>query len=223
MAGFHFNFTLAITFRAARCASRKLKAKLMLKLNLGCGLRRLEGYVNVDQAARSAADLLFDLETFPWPWGDASVGEIKLTHSLEHMGARGDVFFGIVKELYRVLAPEGRVEIAVPHPFCSAFVNDPTHVRAITPEILSLFSKKNCARFAEQNWPNTPLALYLDVDFDLLRVENKLTPYWAERYRSGALTQADLDFACATYLNVVEEVTMLMVKVPAGRSPACVI
>ena len=53
-----------------------------LRLNLGCGFKQLEGYVNVDRFGNP--DLKFDLETFPWPWLDNSVIEIKLIHILEH-------------------------------------------------------------------------------------------------------------------------------------------
>ena len=50
-----------------------------LKLNLGCGAKRLKGYVNVDKFGDP--DLRLDLETFPYPWNDNSVAEIELAQS----------------------------------------------------------------------------------------------------------------------------------------------
>lgn len=42
-----------------------------LRLNLGCGAKRLEGYINVDKFGDP--DFRFDLETFPYPWQDNSM------------------------------------------------------------------------------------------------------------------------------------------------------
>ncbi len=49
-----------------------------LRLNLGCGAKHLDGYINVDKYGDP--DLRFDLETFPYPWDDNSVATIELHH-----------------------------------------------------------------------------------------------------------------------------------------------
>src|SRR6185312_513515 len=87
-----------------------------MKLNLGCGQNKVEGYLNVDKYAACAPDRVVDLEAFPWPFPDASVDEILLTHVLEHLGRETETFFGIMRELHRVLKPGGKVQIRVPHP-----------------------------------------------------------------------------------------------------------
>jgi hypothetical protein len=46
-----------------------------LRLNLGCGMNRLDGYVNVDR--QGEPDLRHDLDVIPWPWPDDSVSEIR--------------------------------------------------------------------------------------------------------------------------------------------------
>ena len=56
-----------------------------LRLNLGCGAKHLEGYINVDKFGNP--DVRLDLETFPWPWEDNSAIAIELRHVLEHLGA----------------------------------------------------------------------------------------------------------------------------------------
>ena len=40
----------------------------MIRLNLGCGQNKLDGYVNVDKYPTFSPDVLWDLETFPWPF-----------------------------------------------------------------------------------------------------------------------------------------------------------
>ena len=63
-----------------------------LRLNLGCGARRIDGYINVDKFGDP--DLRFDLETFPYPWQDNSVIEIEMHHVLEHLGQQTETYSG---------------------------------------------------------------------------------------------------------------------------------
>ncbi len=64
-----------------------------LRLNLGCGAKHLEGYVNVDKFGNP--DLLFDLETFPYPWSNNSVTEIEMHHVLEHLGQQTEIYLRV--------------------------------------------------------------------------------------------------------------------------------
>jgi hypothetical protein len=152
-----------------------------MKLNLGCGLNHLQGYVNVDCHPAAKPDVLHDLERFPWPFDAESVDEVVLNHVLEHLGADPAVFVGIFQELYRVCRGGALVKIAVPHPRHDNFIGDPTHVRAVTPQVLSLFSRKLCAMWAKEGAANTPLALYAGVDFEMRDLRVIVDPAYAKR------------------------------------------
>jgi hypothetical protein len=182
-----------------------------MKLNLGCGQNKLDGHVNVDKYGSFAPDVMWDLESFPWPFDDNSADEIVMRHSLEHMGASADVFFSIMKELYRISAPGAKILIAVPHPRSDGFAGDPTHVRPINPAILSLFSKKNNREWKELGWPNTPLGIYLNVDFDVVEANFALTPHWAKKMQNNEISREDVEFALNSYFNVVDEITVTLV------------
>ena len=73
-----------------------------MRLNLGCGQDKRDGWTNVDKMAAAEPDQVVDLEELPWPWPDSSVEEVAMKHVLEHLGAETDVYLGIIKELYRV-------------------------------------------------------------------------------------------------------------------------
>jgi hypothetical protein len=126
------------------------------KLNLGCGARKIEGFIGVDKYG--TPDVRHDLEQFPWPWADSTVAAVKLIHVLEHLGRDPDVFIGIMKELYRVCAPGAKVEIVVPHPRHDNFIGDPTHVRPVTLGMMTLFDRTACEEWQRGGFANTPLA-----------------------------------------------------------------
>lgn len=184
-----------------------------MKLNLGCGQNKLPGYLNVDKYSACGPDRVVDLEALPWPFESNSAEEVVMRHVLEHLGRETDIFLGIMQELHRVLAPGGRLDIRVPHPRSDGFLGDPTHVRPINQAILSLFSRKNNIEWKKKGWPNTPLALYLDMDLEIVEVNMSLMPYWFHQYQSGSLPQQQLLQAIETHNNVVDELHFVLRKV----------
>lgn len=173
-----------------------------MKLNLGCGQNRMEGYVNTDKEPLVEPDVVMDLEDFPWPFDDDSVDEVVANHVLEHVGADPQVFLGVMQELYRVCRPGALLRIAVPHPRHDNFLSDPTHVRAITPMTMQLFSKANCLEWKRLGGANTPLALYADVDFELREVTTTVE----DKY----LHEPDLAGLIERSNNVASEYRMLL-------------
>jgi hypothetical protein len=184
-----------------------------MKLNLGCGQNKRAGYVNIDKYSTFTPDLVWDLERTPYPFEANSVTEIAAIHVLEHLGQSTDVFLAIIKELHRILARGGIIEIKVPHHRSDGYWGDPTHVRPINPAIMNLFSKRNCRMFAERGWPNTPLADYLDVDLETQSVTMAAMPPWSDKFQSGEMSQAEITHAINTYSNVIDEITMMVRKV----------
>lgn len=176
-----------------------------MKLNLGSGMNKMLGWHNVDNAASSNPDTMWDLEKTPWPWPESSVDEMLFNHSLEHMGQDSKVFLAIIQEVYRVAKPNAAIHINVPHPRHDNFINDPTHVRAVTPEMLTIFDKARNEELARQGASNTPLALYLGVDFEILDVHAVLDEPYASQVKAGTLQPAAIAALVRERNNVVSE------------------
>jgi hypothetical protein len=174
-----------------------------VKLNLGSGQNHVDNFVNVDKYG--TPDVLCDLEVFPWPWEENSVDEVLMYHSLEHMGQKTETFIGIMKELYRVCSNGTIIHIAVPHPRHDSFIDDATHVRIITPELLGCFSKRINLLAQKDGSPNSPLALYHNVDFDIAGVAYALEEPYDSEYRAGKLDNAGVMVLMKKYNNVARE------------------
>ena len=96
----------------------------MRKLNFGCGMKILPGFVNADIQKGDHVDLSFDFLTFPYPIDSNSFDYILIDNVLEHLPNPTNV----LRELHRILADGGRVEIIVPYYNSYWAYSDPTHV-----------------------------------------------------------------------------------------------
>ena len=188
-----------------------------VKLNLGCGAKRAEGWVNVDKYPALAPDMVHDLEALPWPWADNSVSEVLMAHVLEHLGQSTEVFLGIMAELYRICRPGAVIHVVVPHPRHDDFINDPTHVRPITPEVMSLFDRQVNLEWQRTGAANSQLALALGVDFVILHVELVPTKDWLARVQRGEVDQAELAQAMSSQNNVIREIG---IRLTVRKDPA---
>jgi hypothetical protein len=129
---------------------------------------------------------------------------------LEHMGADSRVFLAIMKELYRVCANWATIAINVPHPRHDNFIGDPTHVRVISPQVLSLFNKELNDEWQKMGAPNTPLAHYLGVDFVMTKYTTVLDEPYASQHKSGAMSEESINIALREKNNVASEFRIIM-------------
>src|SRR5271156_6272741 len=174
-----------------------------MRLNLGCGNRKISGWVNVDKVAACSPDQVVDLEKFPWPWPDNSVEEVSLSHVLEHLGGVTEIYLGIIKELYRVCLDGAKISIVVPHPRHDHFLTDPTHVRVITPDGLRMFSQTANRQWIAAGAANTPLGLYIGVDFAIDSINAIPDEPWKGRFKRKEISLTDLQDAARKYNNVI--------------------
>ena len=84
--------------------------KVTIKLNLGCGLDRKEGYKGVDIRPLPTVDFVADVRALPFD--DASVEEIFSQDIIEHLPSKD--IEPTLREWQRVLIPGGILEMRTP-------------------------------------------------------------------------------------------------------------
>lgn len=136
-----------------------------MKIIIGAGDQRLDGFISCDYDPLTMPDCVFDLEKDRFPFEDNTVDVVVAHHILEHLG---DGYFHCLKELYRVCQNGALIHIEVPYFRHSNFFDDPTHKRPITLNGLRMFSKKHNQMAREQRAHATRLAEYYNVDFEIL-------------------------------------------------------
>jgi len=96
-----------------------------VKLNLGCGFRKQDGYINIDIDPRFDPDLVLDI-TSGLPYKDDSVDEVRAVDFLEHIPI-GRVI-PVIEDIYRVLENNGVLYSLTPSTDGRGAFQDPTHV-----------------------------------------------------------------------------------------------
>jgi SAM-dependent methyltransferase len=94
----------------------KVKARLPrrvepVRVDLGCGGAKRDGYIGLDQAASPGVDHILDLTADTYPFADASVDAVYSSHFLEHIPEPNHVF----QEIGRICKENARIEFWTPY------------------------------------------------------------------------------------------------------------
>jgi SAM-dependent methyltransferase len=92
-------------------------------LDVGCGINKLPGSIGIDRNARTCADVLCDLDRFPYPFRDKSFDRLQAVHVIEHVS---DVV-RTMEEFHRLVRPGGTIFLVTPHYTDFSSFCDPTH------------------------------------------------------------------------------------------------
>jgi hypothetical protein len=185
-----------------------------LKLHLGSGYKRFDGYLNVDYDPLTKPDYSFDLEEGNWPFASNSVSDVIAHHVFEHLGDPG--FFVVLKELYRVCESGCIIEVVVPHHRHDCFLNDPTHRRPITVEGMRLFSKAHNNYCIETGDGSSRLAHQFGVDFEVMEFKLNIDPFYHEqlsKIKPGSIEEKIFQKDLREKNNMIVDVLMKLVVI----------
>jgi ubiquinone/menaquinone biosynthesis C-methylase UbiE len=96
-----------------------------INIELGCGTTKQEGKVGIDRLPLKGVDIVHDVENGLGFLPDNSVDEISSSHFLEHINN----FEELMREIHRVLKPNGLHIAIVPHFSNPYYYSDYTHKR----------------------------------------------------------------------------------------------
>ena len=95
-------------------------------IDLGCGPNKKgDSFIGVDKVQLPGVDVVHDLLVIPYPFDDHFANKVILSHVLEHFTVEDQNL--ILTEVYRILKPDGIVEIGVPHAWTSWGIGDRSH------------------------------------------------------------------------------------------------
>jgi len=94
-------------------------------INIGCGRRRMAGAIGIDHVALPTVDIVADIEHGLPFLADASVDIVIADSILEHV----ENFAELMREIHRVLKPDGELRVKVPHFSNPHYYSDYTHRR----------------------------------------------------------------------------------------------
>lgn len=172
-----------------------------MKINIGAGDVKLNGYITCDYDKSTNPDYSFDLEKDQFPFENNSIETVVAHHILEHLG---EGYFHCLKELYRVCKHGAIVDVRVPHPRHESFLADPTHRRPITVMGLRLFSKKFNQYCRDKSFVSSRLGDYYNVDFEIL--DYKYIPDEKFQQKLQSLTPEQIEEYANEHNNIIKEI-----------------
>ncbi len=97
-------------------------------LDVGSGFRKLPGAVGIDANSKTNAEIIHNLESFPWPVRDSAYDLILLSHVLEHLTDTERT----LREIVRIGKRGAHIVIQIPYFRSPDAYADPTHKHFFT-------------------------------------------------------------------------------------------
>jgi SAM-dependent methyltransferase len=149
-------------------------------LDIGCGSAKTPGAVGLDISADTDADIVHDLDVFPYPIEDGSFDQILLQDVIEHVREPIHVF----EELHRIARPGARIQLRTPHFSSVLAYGDPTHRHYFSTLAIESLAEPRFAHYTDVRFRVIHISLDLWLPFRLIglqRLANRI-PSLYEKY-----------------------------------------
>ena len=174
------------------------------KLNLCCGFDYKQGWINADhKLAINKKDVEVDLENLPLPFEDNTFDYIYSSHTLEHINRE---IMGVFFELWRILKPNGILEIRVPHFSHTSALASPGHKKVFSIRSFFWIFEKEPFYFPSGS-PLLKKPLFKKVEAELLyRRKNNLTNNMHTNNKPYIFVSNIIDYFANLNINFCERV-----------------
>jgi len=135
-------------------------------LDVGCGSKKHPGAIGLDISADTDADIVHDLDVFPYPLEDGSFDVILMQDVLEHVAEP----MRLADELHRILRPGGRLLLRTPHFSSSLAYGDPTHRHYYSTKAISYLAEPAFAHYSASRFSIVHITLDLWLPYRLLGI-----------------------------------------------------
>jgi len=152
---------------------------VILKLDIGCGNSKREGFVGLDVLKLPGVDIVHDLNVFPYPVASGTIEEVWMDQVLEHLAEP----LKAMEEIHRICRPAAKVTVGVPYFRSRYAVIDPTHRNFFGVDWFAYFDPNHpfCKRYAYTSARFSVNRLIFDREFVRRRWWRQLLINFAER------------------------------------------
>lgn len=136
-------------------------------LDVGCGSAKIPGAVGLDISANTEADIVHDLDDFPYPLGDDSFDEIIAQDVIEHVREPIRVF----EEFHRIAKCGANVQLRTPHFSSVLAYGDPTHRHYFSTIAIRSLAEPRFAHYTAVRFRVVSIKLDLWLPYRLVGIE----------------------------------------------------
>jgi SAM-dependent methyltransferase len=171
-----------------------------LRIDIGCGGAKREGFIGVDSISGPAVDYVLDVTKARLPFDDATVDHVFSSHFLEHI----KIHFHVFQEIGRVAKEGAKIEFWTPYAFSNeAFLYG--HEMLLTEELWmhlcvhfrDLWSKVMVGRW---QFRNVNYVVREETEKDLL--SHGVSMDFAIRYYKGVVLEFGVEFEFTRNMDV---------------------
>lgn len=149
--------------------------------------------MGIDRVATPAADIVWDLDRYPWPLEDARFSRIYLSHIIEHF----DDVMKAMAEVHRIARDGADVFVVTPHFSSHNSYTDPTHRRHMSAASFQYFTGREFASFAGSEYAFDIVETRLTFGGNLLldnagRLLHRMSLRWYERHAAWIFPAWDI-------------------------------